>query len=149
MSKKYQHIIRLLIVAAFVIIGFLIARPFFIPKTFWEFGHYRGDSVRDNASFPQNYSQSRNCKMCHEENYTKWKNQSHKSVTCENCHGPLQKHTEDPSSQKPERNYKREFCGLCHAENISRPINFPQVNLKEHNPGQQCIDCHNPHEPKL
>src|SRR3989338_5647381 len=148
MSNPYAdfaHIKRLLIIIVVVAIGFIVARFFFVPKDFYEFGHYRGGSVTENMTRPLRYAGSLSCKDCHEEKHLSWSKSRHKTVNCETCHEAALKHTEDPAI-KPTKPEGRKFCLLCHAKNISKPKNFPQVDPQGHNPGQNCAECHNPHE---
>jgi len=151
MSKSisdFEHIKRLLIIIVIVVAGFIAARFIFVPKDFYEYGHYRGGSIAENMGRPLNYAGSGACKDCHAERVANWVKARHKTVNCEDCHGALMKHTEDPSIQ-PIKPQGRKFCLLCHASNITKPRTFPQINSGSHNPGFNCADCHNPHNPAL
>jgi len=151
MSKNktsYGHIKRLIFLAAFLILSLVVLRMVFIPKTFWEFGFYRGDSIAENANKPIIFAGSSACKDCHEEKYKIWLDFRHKTVICETCHGPAIKHSENPMEIKPTKPGKREFCLYCHGKNISKPKSFPVVDGNIHNPGINCFECHNPHNPK-
>jgi hypothetical protein len=150
MSKTisdYEHIKRLIIIIFLLVAGFIAVRFIFVPKDFYEYGHYRGGSLTENMDRPLNYAGSQPCADCHEEKHRLWSSSKHKTVNCEDCHGALRKHTEDPSSVKPRKPAGRDFCLLCHAKNVSKPGNFPQIRSWEHNPGLNCADCHNPHNP--
>lgn len=145
--KNYEHILRLVIALVVLVVVFLVVRSQFIPKDFWKYGHYRGGSVKENMDRPRNYAGSTTCKDCHEDKVNLWSKNAHKTVMCENCHGALLKHTEDPTSLKPSIPKKRSHCLLCHSRNISKPKSFPQIDNNAHNPGQKCFECHNPHDP--
>lgn len=148
-QKETEHIKRLLFIIIAIVLLFAVARIFFIPKDFWQFGHYRGGSIAENMNRPQSYAGSSVCQTCHEDKYTTWIKSRHQTVNCETCHSAALKHTEDPSSIKPLKPIARKFCLLCHGQNISKPKTFPQIDPGTHNPGPNCVECHNPHSPEL
>jgi hypothetical protein len=45
------------------------------------------------------------------------------------------------------------LCARCHRKIDGRPATFPQVVLEQHVPGglegRVCLECHDPHSPKL
>ena len=45
------------------------------------------------------------------------------------------------------------LCARCHRKILGRPEQFPQVVLEQHVQGPVqgavCLDCHDPHSPKL
>ena len=55
----------------------------------------------------------------------------------------------------------REYCQECHEENVESIADSPHeiiqcenchgpaIDPDEHNPGENCVDCHNPHNPDL
>jgi hypothetical protein len=142
-----RQVIRLFIVFAIFVILFLIARHFLTPKTFGEFGHYRGDALKDNKAREVNYIGSDACYDCHDSIASLKKSGFHKVLNCETCHGTGTKHVNDPKIvlNKPT---EREFCGKCHNKNAAKSLNnIKQIDIKEHNIDNKCIDCHNPHEP--
>lgn len=145
--KNYGHILRLITALVVLVVVFLIVRSLFIPKDFWEYGHYRGGSVKENMDRPGNYAGSKTCRSCHGEKFNTWAKHKHNSVMCENCHGALLKHTNDPTSVKPTIPATRDSCLVCHGRKVSKPASFPQIYDSTHNPGQKCSDCHNPHNP--
>lgn len=147
--SKYSHIKRLFGIYFGFLILFIIIRPFLIPRSFGKFGHYRANSIEDNINLPTKYAEIKECEGCHEEEYKEAISYSHKSVNCQVCHGFLLRHIENPDENKPLKEVDRDFCGRCHFEIESRPSIFPQVDEKEHNPGEECIKCHRPHNPYL
>jgi len=88
------------------------------------------------------------CGECHDAEATTKATGFHRTVSCETCHGPGLRHTQDPTEVKPPAPRDRKFCPTCHAYNLSRPMGFPQINPVTHNPLQPCFTCHNPHDPK-
>ncbi len=143
-----DHVKKVFTLLIFVIMAFAVARAAMVKPSFGEFGWYRGDSVADNMDRSLNYAQSQSCGAanCHENIYNVWNSSSHTTVNCETCHGPSQAHVDDVKISVAV-NDTREFCGLCHSMNPSRPKNFPQVDFDTHGENLRCVYCHNPHKP--
>jgi formate-dependent nitrite reductase cytochrome c552 subunit len=144
MRKIHVRVAMVYIVIAII---FLIVRSFIVPPSFGEYGWYRGDSVSEIMNLSVKHAGSYSCSNCHQTEYKAWTTGKHSTVNCESCHGPLKYHVDDPGGSKVEVNATREFCGLCHNENPSRPEGFPQINLESHGNGFTCVTCHNPHYP--
>jgi hypothetical protein len=140
---------RLALAFAIFISLFLLARHFLVPDTFGEYGHYRGASLIENAQPEIHYSGQKACFECHQDVEDLKSQDVHSDINCEICHGPGQKHVvsaEVADILKPDGS--REFCGSCHALNAAKPkTTIFQVDLKEHNKGKKCIECHNAHQP--
>ena len=147
--KDAEHLVRL--AAAFVVICavFLLIRAHFIPKSFGQYGHYRGDALAELAGKPIRYAGHQACEDCHSEVLTLKKTGMHAGVNCESCHGPLAKHAEDPVSVVPQLPDTAVLCARCHEANIAKPKNFPQVVSARHSGGVVCKSCHQPHSPLL
>lgn len=163
-----RHIFRLmLLLAAFALIGYAAKRGF-TTKSFYEYGHYRGDSVAQIASEKPKYRGVGYCAPCHSEKTAEWSKGIHnrsdlgKVVECEVCHGPAGER--EPrgmfvvSTSGPEHpaNLKmsvptdtRKLCTLCHERLAGRPRQQPQIVVADHAGTQQCTFCHNPHSPTL
>ena len=145
------HIVRLIGLILGVLILALIARPFLTARSFYQFGHYRGDSVRELAAQEPIYQTARYCLSCHTQRVAVWSANSHKTVTCEICHGAAKGHPANGKLPIPKDAVKQ--CTLCHESMPGRPSTQPQVDVAKHNPyassGQQCTACHNPHSPKI
>ncbi len=75
-----------------------------------------------------------------------WEKADHRTVSCENCHGPAREHLE--TGARPVVDTSRELCGTCHAKLVSRPSDFPQVDMEEMGGQADCITCHDPHDPR-
>ena len=140
---------RLALLFAIFIGLFFVARHFLVPKSFGEFGHYRGLSLAENQALTPKYAGQKACADCHQDMVDLKSPNVHKSVSCETCHGPGLAHVNSTDSILPMRVPKeREFCAVCHTKNAARKAgNIVQVIVAEHNPGQKCIECHNPHNP--
>ena len=60
--------LRRLIPLFILFIGiFLLIRHFLVPDTFGQYGHYRGNSLEENASLETVYADVEDCKACHYE----------------------------------------------------------------------------------
>jgi len=145
--KDAEHLMRLAAVFAAAFILFLALRSYFVPKSFGQYGHYRGDALQEIMARPTNYAGHKACEDCHADVVEKKKTGKHAGVNCEACHGPLQKHVDDPASVVPQLPDTGVLCAKCHEANIAKPKGFPQVNTAEHSSGAKCNTCHVPHNP--
>jgi cytochrome c553 len=144
------------------------AKKFFTANSFYEYGHYRGDSVAEIAADKPKFQGVAYCARCHVQELTQWASGIHNStdvgkiVRCEICHGPAgARDVRGPfqhvatGPQHPE-NIKlavptdsRKLCTLCHERMTGRPLAQRQIVVAEHAGTQQCTVCHNPHSPLL
>ncbi len=146
--KDAGHLFRL---AAVFIVGcllFLGMRQFLVPKSFGQYGHYRGDAIGEIASRPVNFAGHQVCEGCHADVLEKKRGGRHMQVNCEACHGPLAKHADDPSVQ-PAKLDTAVLCVRCHEANAAKPKGFPQVASADHSTGLPCDTCHQPHSPGI
>jgi cytochrome c553 len=142
-----KHIVRLIVlIVAFLVVA-LIAKSYFTVDSFYEYGHYRADSVPEIAAQAPVFQTAAYCKGCHAERHAQWSANNHKTVICEVCHGAAQGHPQNGKLPIPSDTVK--LCTLCHESMAARPRNQPQIEVAEHSNGQQCIVCHNPHAPKI
>jgi hypothetical protein len=139
---------RLVLAFAIVITLFIVLRHFLVPATFGEYGHYRGAALDDAALPAIQYAGQQACFECHQDIEDVKSQDVHKTIHCETCHGPGQKHVASTEAADIVKPSGREFCGKCHSLNAARRsyVVF-QVDLKKHNIGKNCIECHNPHQP--
>ena len=148
--KRYipPQIPRLALAFAIFIFLFLLLRHFLVPKSFGQYGHYRGASLIDNAQPEIHYAGQQACFECHQDIEDLKAQDVHSEIHCETCHGPGQKHSEKGDTTGYIRPAGREFCGVCHARNAAKQKDaIIQVDLKEHYIEKKCIECHNPHQP--
>ena len=143
--KEAGHLFRLAAVFAVGGMVFLGARAYLVPKSFGEYGHYRGDAMKDVAARPVNFAGHRACEDCHADIVEKKSAGKHAHVNCEACHGPLAKHVDDPTSVQPVKLDTALLCVRCHEANAAKPRSFPQVASAEHSSGMPCDTCHQPH----
>jgi hypothetical protein len=139
---------RLGLAFAIFITAFLILRHFLIPESFGQFGFYRGASLDEISQNPLKFAGQKMCLECHQDIDDLKQQDVHSDVNCESCHGPGQKHSENGDTTLLDLSVSRESCGICHSKNAAKKKEAVfQVNLKEHNVGKKCIECHNPHRP--
>jgi cytochrome c553 len=146
-----KHIFRLLCLLLGVVVVALAAPRILTVDSFHRFGHYRADSVTQIAAREPAYQTASYCLTCHVKRVAQWSANSHKSVTCEVCHGAAEGHPDN--GKLPSAKDTVKLCTLCHEAMPGRPHTQPQIVLAQHNPyaasGQQCAACHNPHAPKI
>jgi cytochrome c553 len=163
-----RHIFRLvLLLVAFAAMGYA-AIVFLTVDSFFQYGHYRGDSVAEVASDKPKYQGTVYCQSCHEEQFAAWSGSVHnnrdagKIVICETCHGAAGErddkgglthvstgpvHPDNVKLTVPAET--RALCTLCHEKMAGRPAQQPQIVVAEHAGEQQCGLCHDPHSPLL
>ena len=152
-----SHVWRPLYVVLGIVAAILIARFFVVPPQFgvWERGYMYGwhNKAAETwwANFRVGYKGREYCKDCHPDNYNKIMASPHKIIECEDCHGPAIDHPDNPP--KLEINKSRMLCLRCHAKlpyPTSHRNDLPGfLDPNQHNPGIDCVDCHNPHSPVL
>ena len=147
--KDAGHLLRLAAVFAAGVMLFLIVRGLLVPRSFGQYGHYRGNAIGEVAALPVSYAGHQVCEGCHTEVLEVKSKGVHKGVACESCHGPLANHAEDPTSVQPAKLDTGRLCVRCHEENLAKPKSFPQVASKEHSEGAACDSCHQPHSPAI
>lgn len=147
--KDTGHLVRLAMLFVVGTLLFFVARSLLVPKSFGQYGHYRGDALGEIAAQPVSYAGHEVCETCHSEILDVKKTGRHSRVACESCHGPQAKHAEDPGSVVPPKLDTAVLCVRCHEANHSKPMDFPQVHSAEHSSGLKCDTCHQPHAPRI
>src|SRR5271157_3074521 len=147
--KDAGHLSRFagLFVLAFLV--FLVARHFVVPKSFGQYGHYRGASIGEIADRPVKFAGHEACEACHSDEADKKKSGKHAHVNCEACHGALASHADDPTAVKPVLPDTAALCVRCHTASAAKPKSFPQVDPASHSQGLECKTCHQPHNPGM
>lgn len=145
--KGAGHLIRVAGVFLAGIIAFLMFRAFMVPRTFGEYGHYRGDAITEVAALPVVHAGHQTCETCHTDILDEKSKGKHAGVACEACHGPQAKHADDPGSILPQLPDPGVLCAQCHEASAAKPGWFPQVATVEHSGGMVCDTCHRPHDP--
>jgi hypothetical protein len=143
------HLFRLAAVFAVGGVAFIGVRAFLVPKSFGQYGHYRGNAIAEIAARPVNFAGHQACEDCHADVLEKKMGGKHVHVNCEACHGPQAKHAEDPGSVQPAKLDTAVLCVRCHEANLAKPKTFPQVVSADHANGLACDNCHQPHSPVI
>ena len=149
MSKDIEHLIRLAAVMAAAVVAFVILRAAVVPRSFGQYGHYRGAAIAEIAARPIAFAGRDTCEACHTDVVDQKKLGKHQVVSCEACHGALAGHAGDPASVQPAKLDTAVLCARCHEANSAKPKDFPQVATAEHSAGVACATCHQPHRPKI
>lgn len=151
------HIVRLFLILGFALLVALVAKAYLTDPSFYEYGHYRADSVPELAVGEPVYKGFAYCLECHEQRKADWSTGAHVAVQCEVCHGtnrdvclnPNQEHPERPKTTIPADTIR--LCTTCHLSLPARPAKQPQITLGQHpfpdEETPQCYTCHNPHSP--
>ena len=147
--KDTEHLIRLVGVVIVAVVAFVVLRAAVVPKSFGQYGHYRGDAINEIAARPIGHAGHEVCEGCHTEVVDQKKLGKHVVVACEACHGAQAKHADDPASIKPAKLDTAILCARCHEANSAKPPGFPQVVTADHSGGLACDTCHQPHRPKI
>jgi hypothetical protein len=145
--KDAGHLFRFagLFVLAFLV--FLAVRSYVVPKSFGQYGHYRGASIGEIASRPVKFAGHQTCETCHTDIADTETKGAHAHVNCEACHGALAAHADDPTTVTPVKPDTAVLCARCHTASAAKPKDFPQVDPADHSGGVPCETCHNPHSP--
>jgi hypothetical protein len=146
--KDAGHLFRFLFLFVVAFVVFLVVRHFVVPKTFGQYGHYRGAAIAEIAAKPIKFAGHDTCETCHADILDAKKSGKHANVNCEACHGPLANHANDPSIA-PAKLDTAVLCIKCHAASAAKPKTFPQIDADQHSGGVPCETCHKPHDPAL
>jgi DnaJ-class molecular chaperone len=127
---------------------FVVIRHFLVPVSFGEYGHYRGNSLIDNANREIVYSTKETCIECHPDINEKLQSDLHAHLSCVVCHGPGLEHANSPDASNIIKLSGRDHCGRCHGLNPARAKDaITQIDVKAHHiEKDNCIECHNPHQ---
>jgi transcription elongation factor Elf1 len=147
--KDVEHLFRVALVFIAGIVVFVVLRAVLVPRSFGEYGHYRGNAITEIAARPVAFAGHQTCEACHSDVLEVKSKGKHAHVNCEACHGALAKHAEDPASVEPTKLDTAVLCVRCHAADGAKPRNFPQVVAADHSSGLPCGTCHQPHSPLI
>lgn len=149
----YRHAYPVLLIAALAVGSALTIRTFLVPKTFGDYGYYRGAAVEEEKARLPRHAGRDACAKCHDDIAATHAKDAHASIECESCHGPGWEHIVNSDVEVPRPNSKGE-CLTCHRLLDARPGSFPQVDWQKHyqfvgvkDPGVACVRCHSAHEP--
>ncbi len=167
-----SHAWRPLFVIIAVVIIIFTARIIIVPSDFeatngdYKYQWHRVSSEQDWKDFPVKHKGREFCEQCHDEMTATVKGSGHTNVQCESCHVQFNPDKKGhPIDLKEDFDYlleigidrSRALCKRCHTKLVYRPI--PKIYIKnresyedmklvdptEHNPGIECIECHDVH----
>lgn len=160
-SNFLSHVIKIILVLIVVGIVGVAVRAMVLPKSFGEFGHYRGDAIQDEINRPIRNGTNASCLACHPYIRQMHLAGVHHTVSCEFCHGPVADHVKDGKVTKklPKKQGKeiKRLCLRCHNQIIrARPkesikmISMPRHLEEKHvRIDHNCNQCHNVHAPLM
>jgi hypothetical protein len=143
------HLVRLGLFAAVLVLAFFAIRHVLIPPEFGKYGHFRPAALDEIAARTPVFAGREACAVCHDDVAGAKARGPHAEVGCEACHGPLGRHAQDFSSQKPVLPDTAKLCVTCHEADAAKPKTFPQVASRDHAGETACGVCHNPHQPRM
>jgi len=168
--KDVRHIVHVGIIILVVLAGFVIARWVSVPKSFGQYGHYRGKSIEERMNLDGRdplviFRSAAYCLDCHEEESGEvwvgaeyWQEGKHSANTCLNCHSkaaPGEEKSPCSAGFVRPRDTSNNLCLMCHGVLAARP-RVPEPydkkrHIEEHDEeeGQTCIECHVPHYPAI
>ncbi|MDH4264856.1 MAG: cytochrome c3 family protein [Deltaproteobacteria bacterium] len=148
-----MHVLRPLYVVLALAGMILIARIFVVPEDFgihekgYMYGWYRKANEEEWKAFKVKYQGKEYCQDCHAQLEQEVRSSRHNIIECENCHGPALEHPSDPQKLTIDRS--RELCLRCHTYlpyPTSKRSEIKGIDPNQHNPGGECVVCHNPHQ---
>ncbi len=145
--KLPEQVVRLGTVLIVLLAIVLSLRFLILPASFFSARPHQAAKVVREMAKPPHYAGTASCRECHEQQVNTQYAGYHRSIGCENCHGPSAAHAAGDKSAPVRVDKGREFCLTCHTYSTSRPNGFPQVDPQQHNPRKQCTRCHDAHDP--
>jgi len=143
------QIFRLVLLIFAIVVSYLVARTLLTPDSFREYGFYRGAALVEHATAHEPvFAGKIAVGERHPDVLKKLADGSHKTLSCEACHGVVsQEHLKDPASKMIKPTVK--VCVRCHEASPSRPAAFKQIVSEKHytDISTNCLECHLPHEP--
>lgn len=148
------HVLRPVWLAVGIVAAILVARVFMVPDDFgvhganFTYGYHRLSNIDEWKAFPAKYQGREYCADCHRRIGRVQGRSLHAAIECENCHGPGVGHPEPVATLPIDRT--RDQCLRCHAAlgyTITARDQVPVIDDNTHEPGQECAECHNPHDP--
>ena len=143
--KDAGHIFRLAAVFVCGILVFVGVRAVLVPKSFGQYGHYRGDALAEIAARPVNFAGHQACEDCHSDVLDKKKAGKHAHVNCEACHGAIFERL--PVAEQPKPNlFQRAVALVVHPLPSDPPLlrhaEDPTVKPVLPDTAVLCASCH-------
>nr|VFJ66036.1 MAG: Cytochrome c3 [Candidatus Kentron sp. FM]VFJ66145.1 MAG: Cytochrome c3 [Candidatus Kentron sp. FM]VFK15998.1 MAG: Cytochrome c3 [Candidatus Kentron sp. FM] len=169
--SPYAHIYRLGGLGIIALVVFFIVKYLAIPASWDKNTWYRQDALSLLQQQEPVFGTNQSCEgsSCHEdENYLvedariehrlriRWLGwATHKTLSCESCHGPLSDHVQDGFKVRKAVVVRTgELCLRCHESRLGRNAvvafreDFEYHKSLSVTKRSSCVKCHDPHEPK-
>lgn len=154
-ESHHRHLLRALLLLCGGLFLFFVVRAFLIPHSFGEYGHFRGDNLKEQAEIPLVHGSPSSCGECHTDQVAIVSKGPHVKVPCQDCHGPLARHVTEEGIEPMPITRSFALCARCHQKLEARPKTFPQIDFHEHvvSKGKKleseeiCLTCHRSHNP--
>src|SRR5512143_3895681 len=105
MGKLFERfpdpLARLIVVFLALLAVGVIVVVVLIPKPMKDVEIQWADAVKREQARPVKYAGFHACADCHDKLYEMKKTGYHRDLSCETCHGPAQRHTENPEKVTP------------------------------------------------
>ncbi|MCX6292654.1 MAG: multiheme c-type cytochrome [Bacteroidetes bacterium] len=140
-----QQVTRLLIVFAVFIGMFLVAAAFLKPASFGEYGHYRGNAIKEIAAKEIKFVDRKSCANCHNDNSDALAGAEHALINCQTCHGPGYKHNQWFEQNKSRFMRQDPASGIWTVDTIlvRAAKDIPEeYKLLKPNERDACLKCH-------
>ncbi len=160
MKSTYKsHVVRIVLGLVVIAVVGGVGKYLLTPKSFGTYGHYRADTIEEEANREIRIWTNASCLSCHTHEAKIHLNGRHKTISCEFCHGPYADHIKDGKkvgTLPVKRNEDiRVLCLRCHNRAIqARPKEvIKTVVMPEHLESQKvkethiCNQCHHQHAP--
>lgn len=158
-SSSRVHLVRICLVLLGLVVTGILTRQLFLPDRFGADGHYRPGAVVEEAGRLARNMTTDSCLECHPLIRKLHTAGTHKTISCEVCHGAYADHVKDdllvgvmPVVRGDDI---RPLCLRCHQKvmRASHPAAIKVVDLPEHldqkkvRPVHICDQCHHVHAP--
>ena len=158
-SSYNSHVKRAVLgLVGMAIIG-VVFKIVLTPESFGVYGHYRADAIEEEANIEIRHWTNAPCFSCHAHEANIHLNGTHKTISCEFCHGPYADHITDGKKTGALPVKKGEeiktLCLRCHnkaiqarPEAVIKTVTMPD-HLKDQNVKltHTCNQCHHVHAP--
>ena len=107
---------------------FLVVRHYVVPKSFGQYGHYRGAAMGEIAAHPAKFAGHETCEACHSDVADKKKAGKHAHLNCEACHG----RSSEAARRPAQANLYGRFLALVgNRFRMRRSSTTPKIQLGE------------------
>ena len=128
--KDAGHLFRLAAVFLVGGLAFVGLRAFLVPKSFGQYGHYRGNAIAEIAARPVNYAGHQACEDCHADVLEKRRAASMCTSTARRATDHWRNMPTIRPRSQPAKLDTAVLCVRCHEANIAKPKTFPASRFR-------------------